>query len=92
MTETSMKKIWEILESKYLTKSTRNRLHQKMRLYCFLLKKCISIGEHMNNYTKLFTDLSNMNVVIEDEDKALIILSSLPYEDYETIVLTLISS
>ena len=35
-----------------------------------------------------------MDVVIEneDKDKALILLSSLPHEDYETFVLTLINN
>jgi len=50
----------------------------------------IFIGEHMNNYTKLLADLTNMDEVINDEDKALILLTSLPDEEYETFVLTLI--
>ena len=91
ITETSAKKIWKILESKYLTKRIENRLHWKRRLYRFQLKKYISIDEHMNNYTKLLTDLANVNVVIEEKDKALILLSYLPNEDYETFVLTLIN-
>ena len=70
MTETSVKKIWEILKSKYLTKSIENRLHLKRMLYHFQLKKRISIGEHMNNYTKFLTDLVNVDVVIKEEDKA----------------------
>jgi len=45
----------------------------------------------MNNYMKLLADLANMDVVIEEEDKALILLSSLLDEDYETFVLTLIN-
>jgi len=45
----------------------------------------------MNNYTKLFTDLTNMNEMIKDVDKALILLSSLPDEEYKTFVLTLIN-
>ena len=32
-----------------------------------------------------------MDVVIEKEDKALILLSSLPDKDYETFILTLIN-
>ena len=92
MTETSTKKIWEILESKYLRKSIKNRLHLNMSLYRFQLKNSISIGEHINNYTKLLANLVNVNVVIEEEDKALIPLSSLPDEDYKTFVLTLINS
>ena len=91
MNETSAKSIWEILASKYLTKSVENRLHLKRRLYCYLLKDGISISDRINNYTKLFVDLTNMDVVIEDEDKVLILLSSLSDKGYETFVLTLIN-
>ena len=68
-----------------------NRLHLKRRLYHLQLKKDISIGEHMNNYMKLLAYLVNVDVVIEDEDNALILLSSLPDEDCETYVLTLLN-
>jgi len=40
---------------------------------------------------KLFADLTNLDIVIENEDKALILLSYLPDEGYETFVLTLIN-
>ena len=46
----------------------------------------------MNNYTKLLTGLVNVDVKIEEEDKALILLNSLPGEEYETFTLTLINS
>ena len=45
----------------------------------------------MNNYTNLLTDLVNVDVHTEEEDKALILLNSLPDEEYGTFVLTLIS-
>jgi len=45
----------------------------------------------MNYYTKLLTDLVNVDVNIEKEDKELILLNSLPDEEYETFVLTLIN-
>jgi len=90
MTETSARKIWEILESKYLTKSIENCLHLK-RLYRFQLKKGISIGEHMNEYTASCR-FGYVDVVIEEEVKALILLSSLADEDYEIFVITLINS
>jgi len=38
----------------------------------------------MNNYMKLLADLPNVDVVIEEEDKVLILVSSLPDEEYET--------
>ena len=62
-----------------------------MRLYRFQLKRELSIDEHMNNYTKLFTDLDNVDVAIEEKDKTLILLNSLPDEEYETFILTLIN-
>jgi len=45
----------------------------------------------MNNYINLLIDLVNVNVAIEEEDKALILLNSLPDEEYETFILTLIN-
>ena len=55
--ETPAMKMWEILEKKYLTKSIESQLLLKRRLYRFQLKKGLSIVEHMNDYTKLLTDL-----------------------------------
>ena len=55
------------------------------------MKRGLSIDEHMNNYTKFLTDLVNMNVKIEEEDKALILQNSLSDEEYETFTLTLIN-
>ena len=46
----------------------------------------------MNNYTKFLAGLVNVNVEIEEEDKAVIVLNSLLDEEYETFVLTLINS
>ena len=74
----------KIIESKYLTKGIENRLHLKRRLYLFQLKKEISIGERMNNYTKILADLANVDEVIKNEDKALILLNSLLDDEYET--------
>ena len=91
MNETSVKKIWDTLASKYLTKSIENCLHLKRTLYCFHLKRGVSISNHINTYKKLLRDLANVDVVIEEKDKALILLSSLPNEGYETFVLTLIN-
>ena len=88
--ETFARKIWEILESKY-DRNIENHLHLKRRFYCFQLKKGISLSEHMNNYTKLLADLGNMDEVIKDENKVLILLSSLPNDNYETFVHILIN-
>ena len=47
--------------------------------------------KHMNIYTKLLTDLINVDVKIDEEDKTVILLISLPEEEYETFTLILIN-
>ena len=88
--ETSAKHLWETLEKKYLTKSVESRLQLKSKLYQFRMKKGSTVNEHINRYTKLLTDLINVDVVIEAEDKAVILLNSLPPEEYETFTMTFI--
>jgi len=78
--ETSARQLWEILEKKYLAKSVESRLQLKSKLYHFQMKKGYSIDEHMNNYTRLLTDLINVDVEIDEEEKAIILLNSLPRE------------
>jgi len=73
-------------------KSIESRLHLKKRLYRFQLKRWLPIGEHMNNYTMLLANLVNVDVEIEEEDKAAILLNSLSDNEYETSVITLINS
>ena len=68
----------------YLTKSVESRLQLKSKLYHFQMKRGCSINEHMNSYTKHFTDLVNVDVEIEEEGKAVILLNSLSVEEYET--------
>ena len=57
----------------------------------FPVEEGVFISDHINIYTKLLVDLSNLNVVIDDEDKVLILLSYLSDEGYETFVFTLIN-
>ena len=54
-------------------------------------QKGLSINEHINNYTKLLTDLDNVDVKIDEEDKTVILLNSLPDKECETFTLTLIN-
>ena len=42
------------------------------------MQRGCSINEHMNRYTKLLTDLVKLDVKIDEEDKAVILLNSLP--------------
>ena len=85
--ETSAKHLWETLEKKYLTKSVESRLQLKSKMYRFQMKKGSTVNEHNNRYTKLLTDLVNVDVIVEEEDKTIIFLNSLPEEEYETCLL-----
>ena len=91
MNETSAKKMWETLNEKYLTKSIENQLHLKKRFYQFKMKRGVSIREHVNNFTKLLSDMANVDIIVEDEDKAMLLLCSLPEDDFGTFVLTMIN-
>jgi len=71
-----------------IKKSVENRLDLKKRLYHFQLKRGVSISDHINTCTKLLADLVNVDVLIEKEDKTLILLSSLPDKGYESRVET----
>jgi len=78
-------------EEEIYDKNIESCLQLKRRLCRFQLKRGLSIDEHMNNYTKFLTDLIHVDVKIEEEDKALILLNSLPDEEYEIFTLTLIN-
>ena len=43
------------------------------------------LQEHIDDFNKLCLDLENINIKYEDEDKALLLLHSLP-KSYETLV------
>jgi len=46
----------------------------------------------MNSCTELLTDLINVDVKIDKDDKVIILLNSLSEEEYETFSLTLINN
>jgi len=48
-----------------------------------------AVLEHLNFYKKVINELLTVNVKIDKEDKALIILSSLP-ESYDHIITTIL--
>ncbi|TXG67989.1 hypothetical protein EZV62_009264 [Acer yangbiense] len=89
MKETMASSLWKKLEDKYMTKSIENRLYLKKKLFRFQYKKGISMIEHLDNYNKILADLQNLDVEISDEDKALLLLNSLP-DTYEHLTTTLL--
>jgi len=72
-----------------MKKSIENRLYLKKMIFHFQHKKGTSMNEHLNDFNKMIADLKNLDVEIDDEDKALLLLNSLP-DTYEHLVTTLL--
>jgi hypothetical protein len=89
MRKMKAKELWKKLENKYMTKSVENRLYLRKKLFRFQFRAGISLSEHFNDYNKILVDLKKLDVKISDEDKALLLLNSLPdsYDHLITIVL-----
>ena len=96
------KEVWEKLEGLYMRKNLTNKLYEKKQLYSLHMKGGLDLLEHLNTFNMLNTQLSSFEVNYEDEDKALLLLASLPTSfDYlvtmlifgeETIVLKEVTS
>ncbi|GKC64846.1 hypothetical protein Tco_1097444 [Tanacetum coccineum] len=73
--ETTAAGIWTKLTSLYMTKSLANRLYLKKKLYTYYMSPGTKLGDHIDDFNKLILDLANINIEIEDEDQALMLLT-----------------
>jgi len=69
----------------YMTKSFSNKLYLKKQLYGLRMNEGTTVSDHLNFFNKVINELLPVDVKIDVEDKALIVLSSLP-ESYDHIV------
>ena len=61
-----------------MTKSLTNKLYLKQRLFTLRMKEGMPIKDHLDELNKILMDLKNIDVRIDEEDQALILLCSLP--------------
>ena len=61
-----------------MTKSLTNKLLLKQRLFGLRMQSGTSLRYHLVNLNSILLDLHNLDVKIDDEDAALILLVSLP--------------
>ncbi|PKI35393.1 hypothetical protein CRG98_044225 [Punica granatum] len=85
----STPEVWKKLESRYLQKSLTNMLYLKQRLYKLRMSLETSIGDHVDLFYQIVLDLANVNVMIEDDNQALLIPCFL-LESYESFVNTML--
>jgi hypothetical protein len=90
MTEESSTAIWLKLESRSMSKSLTNKFYLKQRLYSLKMAEGSDLNQHINVFNQIIGNLKKVNVKFEDEDKALILLNSLPTSStYENLITTL---
>jgi hypothetical protein len=88
MEETSPKEIWDKLASQFMSKTVTQKLYLKQKLFGLKMQEGSDLAEHINVFNQLVADLMKVDVKINDEDKAIILLCSLP-RSYEHLVTTL---
>ena len=62
-----------------MIKSLTNKIYLKQRLFTLRMKEGMPIKDHLDELNKILMDLKNIDVRIDEEDQALILLCSLPH-------------
>ena len=62
--------LWTKLKELFLKKSLAKRLSMKRKLYMFSMKDGTALKDHLDEFKKLILGLENVNIDLEDEDKA----------------------
>ena len=70
--------IWSALERLYNSKTLPNGIHLQHKLYTFKMIESKSIDENIDDFLKLVSGLSSVNVSVSEEVQAILLLSSLP--------------
>jgi hypothetical protein len=69
--------LWKKLESLYMKKSLTNRLFLKQRLYTLKMQEGTPLCDHLDYFNRIILDMKNIDIKVDDEDQALILLCSL---------------
>ena len=72
-----------------MTKSLSDKLFMKKQLYSLRMKEGTPILQHLNAFNRILSDLSGLEVELEEEDKTLLLLSSLP-SSYDHLTTTIV--
>lgn len=84
--EDSAPELWKKLEKLYLAqKSMATKLNLKRDIYKLKMEAGANLMDHMNVFKGLLNQLERVGVKIEEEDRALLLLTSLP-DTYDNIV------
>jgi hypothetical protein len=70
------KEIWDKLETQFMSKTVTTKLYLKQKLYGLKMQEGSDLAGHINVFSQMVTDLEQLGVKIETEDKAIILLCS----------------
>ncbi|GJU59113.1 retrovirus-related pol polyprotein from transposon TNT 1-94 [Tanacetum coccineum] len=87
--ENSPMRVWLKFKTLYMTKSLSNKLYLKKKLFTFYMHSGKKLSKHIDEFNKLIRDLANIDDDIDDEDQALMLLTSLS-SSYDNFVETLL--
>lgn len=83
--ETFVTTLMEKLESLYMKKSLANRLYIQKRMFTLKIAEGSSFDKHNNEFNQVCDTLATINGALDDEGKALLLISSLP-KSYKNFV------
>ena len=72
-----------------MMKSLANKIQLKKMLYTFRMTEGTPIQKHLNDFNSIVVDLESLDVKIEDDKKAILLVVSLPpsYKHFKKIML-----
>ncbi|MFQ6626445.1 hypothetical protein Gotur_004574 [Gossypium turneri] len=76
--EKTLSVLWKRLETLYTTKSLANGLVLKQHLFTFHMNEGELLRDHISQFITLLNDLKNIEIHIDDEDQAMLLLCSIP--------------
>jgi hypothetical protein len=84
---TAASELWKTLSDTYEKKVAATKIYLIRRLYNLRMKESDSITAHLNDYEGIISQLSAQGMTIDDELKALLLMSTVP-PSWETFVTT----
>ncbi|GJX66453.1 hypothetical protein Tco_0300796 [Tanacetum coccineum] len=85
------KDIWDHLARLYEARSLHNKIFLKRKLYAIRMMESTSVTEHVNNLNTLFSQLTSLDCKIDPQERAEILLPSLP-DSYNHVIINLTSN
>ncbi|KAE8694615.1 putative pentatricopeptide repeat-containing protein [Hibiscus syriacus] len=82
------KEIWDHLTKLYEVTSLHNKIFLKRKLYTLRMSESTSVTEHLNTLNTLFSQLTSLSCKIVEQERAELLLQSLP-DSYDQLIINL---